>query len=440
MSAPPCHALASPAPPAATDGPRPPRHPRRQRPLPRDAGRGAPARGLWRRLRPRRRRGQVVRLLGGRRLLPRRPRERHLWREGALRDPHAAAQRDRAAPHGPRAAGHRAGPPRPHEADAGLRDALDPRAGPCGHRDAERRGAEAEGGGPRPQGDGPRGVPEPRLGLARRLRRHHPPAEAPPRRLVRLALLALHDGRGLQPRRAGGLRAAPRRGARLQRRVPRQLGPREPDGHLQRGGRQRGAPRLALDHPLPRRGRRRQRHARGPARRHDAARDHPGRHGRGGPPRRRAVPAPHRPARARARGRPPRAHHRRRGHQDGLRRGRAEGHAGAQRDRLGDRQAPRRGGALHHEPRRHAQRPRGRVRGHGAHRRQETDRRGSRRQRLPRQDRGLHRHDAHLQPEQGRHRAAALAAVVRPHGASGGGGAGGGQRRDGHVLPEPLGE
>ena len=71
---------------------------------------------------------------------------------------------------------------------------------------------------------------------------------------------------------------------------------------------------------------------------------------------------------------------------------------------------------------------------------QSADRRRLGRRRPVGQDRGLHRHDAHLVAVQGRHRAAALAPVVRLDGAPGREGAGRRQRRDRHVPPVALGQ
>ena len=391
-------------------------------------------------LRAGRRRAQVVRLLGGRRLFPRRPRRRPGGRQAAVRDPDAAAERDRPAPHGPRAPGHGAGPPRPLPPDEGGRGALDSGHGPRRHRHAERRRAPAPQARRGPQGDGPRGVPREGLGLDARVRRHHPPAEAAPGRLVRLAVRAVHPRRRPEPGRPACVRHALRAGPRLPRRLPRQLGPREPDGDLERGGRQRRAAGAPVDRPLPRRRRERPADRRARRHRHDAAGDDPRRHGRGRPPGGRAVHESRREAGARARRRPAGARHCRRNHQDGLRDGRAEGDAGPRRERLRHRAAARPGDRLADEPRRDAQRGGRAVRRPRPLRGPPADRRGPRRERPTRQSRGLPAHGPHFVAVEGRDRAAPVAAVVRGDATAGGKGAGGRRRRDRPVPPGALGE
>ncbi len=88
-------------------------------------------------LRPDRRRGQVVRRVGGARAVPRRPRG---GRRALLhRDP--AAERDRHPAHGPRPQQHDPGHPGPLAPHAGPQRGLDARHRPRRHRHAERGGA-----------------------------------------------------------------------------------------------------------------------------------------------------------------------------------------------------------------------------------------------------------------------------------------------------------
>ena len=81
-------------------------------------------------IRPRRRPGPLVSLLGGEGLFPQRAQRG----QAALHDRHSAAERDRGPAPGPRPEQHAARHPHPPEADAGLRDALDARHRPCRHR------------------------------------------------------------------------------------------------------------------------------------------------------------------------------------------------------------------------------------------------------------------------------------------------------------------
>ena len=121
--------------------------------------------------------------------------------------------------------------------------------------------------------------------------------------------------------------------------------PRQPHRQLVPGlrldrVRSRGAPRArrrrALRGALPD-----HRHRPVPDRGHRAARDDPGRHGRGRAPRRRPLPPPGRQDGDRADRRPRGADHRRRVREDRLRHRRAQGHARARPQRLRDRAPPR---------------------------------------------------------------------------------------------------
>ena len=129
-------------------------------------------------------------------------------RRDAVDDRHAAAQRHRLAPHRPCARQHAAGHPDPPRAAAGQGRALGGRHRPCRHR-------HPDGGRTQPRQPGHQAH---RLSAARRScaslgmegavgRLDHPPAPASGR-LVRLGARALHDGRGLQPRRHPRVRRA----------------------------------------------------------------------------------------------------------------------------------------------------------------------------------------------------------------------------------------
>ena len=111
------------------------------------------------------------------------------------------------------------------------------------------------------------------------------PSSASSRRwaLLRLGPRAVHHGPRPVGGGEGGLLPALREGADLPRELHHQLVPALPDGALGSGGGAPGAGRQALAHPLSARGRHGRRGGGD-----DAAGDHAGRHGGGGPPRGRA--------------------------------------------------------------------------------------------------------------------------------------------------------
>ena len=152
-------------------------------------------------------------------------------------DRHAAAQRDGLAPYRPcarrDAAGH-ADPPRPAQ---GQGRALGRRHGPCRHRHPDGGRAAAERAPAEAHRFHPRGIHRQGLGMeGRKRRRDHPPAAAA-RRLVRLGERALHHGRGLQPRRAQGVRRPLQPEAALSRQAAGELGPGPQDRDLRPRGR-----------------------------------------------------------------------------------------------------------------------------------------------------------------------------------------------------------
>ncbi len=225
------------------------------------------------------------------------------------RDP--ATQRDGIAAYGARAQQHAAGHPVPFRAHARPRRALAARHRPRRHRDPARgRAADDGAAGARPAHDRPREVPGEGVGVEGRERRHHHQSAQAARGLLRLGPRALHHGRGAVEGRDQGLRRSLRGRADLQGQAPRQLGPGVPERHLRPRGRHgRGEGRLQLDRGRCREAVRRQgarqgarpQSVRAPLplplppdgeggrlrqglhrRRHHAARDHAGRHGRCG--------------------------------------------------------------------------------------------------------------------------------------------------------------
>ena len=247
---------------------------------------------------------------------------------------HAAAERHRQPPHGPRARPHphgRADPAPPH---AGLRGAVAARHGPRRHRHPERGRARARRRGQVPPRPGPRGVRRAGLGVEGRVRRQDPRPDAAPRRRRRLDPRAVHHGRGPVQGRPDDLQAAVRGRPDLPRRADHQLVPALPHravGHRGRALRRRGRARLD---PLRRR---RPLDRRGHHPRRDDARRHRGRR----PPGRRAVPAPGRHRGRAAADRPADPDRRRRARRPGVRHRRGQGHPGARPERLRDRPAPR---------------------------------------------------------------------------------------------------
>ena len=200
------------------------------------------------------------------------------------RDP--AAERHRPPAHRPRApafAPGRAGPPR---ADAGLRDALAPRHGPRGHRDAGRRGAGAAEGRDRPARHRTRGVRRARVAVEGAVRRRDRRPDQADGELARLVARAVHDGRRAVAGRPRGVRPLVRRGPDLPRRAPGQLVPHRSDGPLGLRGGARGRRRRAGHVPVSALGRVGVRRGR-----HHACGDHARRHRGRGASGRRAVRA-----------------------------------------------------------------------------------------------------------------------------------------------------
>ncbi len=273
-----------------------------------------------------------VRALGARVRLLRRPRKRRR----DLRDRAAAAERDRRAAHGPRAERLDPGHADAAAPDARAQHALDLRHRPCVDRRARRDREAAAGGGDDPHRRRPRGVRRARLGVAARDRRHHHPAAEAAGLHARLRPRALHHGRGLRAGGDGDVRAALRQGPDLPRQPHRQLVPGLRLDRVRPGGAPRARRRRALRGALPD-----HRHRPVPDRGHRAARDDPGRHGRGRAPGRRPLPPPGRQDGDRADRGPRGADHRRRLREDGLRHRRAQGHARPRPQRLRDRAPPR---------------------------------------------------------------------------------------------------
>ena len=164
-----------------------------------------------------------------------------------------------------------------------------------------------------------------------------------------------------------------------------------------------------------------------------AARDDPGRHGRGRAPGRRPLPPPGRQDRDRADRRPRGADHRRRLREDGLRHRRAQGHARPRPQRLRDRAPPRAARDLGDRVRRpHVGRGR-RVRRAGRGRGPpEGDRPPVQRAAAARRA-ALRARGRPLRPHRRPHRAADLAAVVHADGL-----AGGRRQRRGALGQRPL--
>jgi len=288
------------------------------------------------RLRPDRRRGALVQVLGREpRLRGERRPEGHARR---LRRPDAAAQRDGLAPHGARAAVHARGRARPVEPHAREEHALAARHRPRRHRHADRRRASARArreDQARPRASGVRGAGLEVEGGERRA--HRPPA-ADARRLPRLASQQVHDGSGHEPGRARGVRSPAPGRPHVPRHAPHQLVPGVPDRALgPRGGARGGGERRALRVRVQGRRRRHRDH-----RRHHPARDDARRHRRRRPPGRPALHAPPRQE-ARAPVRRPQGadHHRRDPGRHEVRHRRREGHACARLQRLRDGEAPR---------------------------------------------------------------------------------------------------
>ncbi len=188
---------------------------------------------------------------------------------------------------------------------------------------------------PRPR---PQEVHRPGLGLEGDERLDDHAADAPHGRLGGVEVRVLHDGRAALGRRHRHLRLALRRGPHLPREEARQLGSGAALGRLRPRGRERGARRHDVAHPLPvqrRPAAGRERPAdEGHAHRDDAARDDARRRRARGPPRRRPLQAPDRQARRPAALRPAHPDHRRRLRRPRVRLGLRQDHRRARLQRL----------------------------------------------------------------------------------------------------------
>ena len=291
---------------------------------------------------------------------------------------------------------------------------------PCGHRHADRRRAAVAGKRHQPARPGPEELHRAGVGLEADERLHHHPANAPHGRFGGVEVRVLHDGRAAFGSRHRHVRQALRRRPDLSRQAPRQLGPGAAFGRLRPRGRERGTRRHDVAHrvPVQRRAtdwRRRAVDARH-AHRHDATGNDAGRRRPGRAPRRRALPAPGRPARRPAVVRPPDSRHRRRLRRPRVRLGLRQDHRRARLQRLRLRIAPRPAAHHHLHARRQGQRerpgclprprPLRRARG-GAARPRSTG--------LPRQGRAAQACSADLRAHRPGRRADAHRPVVRGH-------------------------
>ena len=121
---------------------------------------------------------------------------------------------------------------------------------PRRHRHPEDRREPAGGRGQDPPRPGPRSLHRTRVGVEGRVRFHHHPPDAPPRRFRRLVARALHHGRGPVRRRASGCSSVVPCGPAVSRQAPGALGPGAADGGLRPGSEQRGARRHPVADPL----------------------------------------------------------------------------------------------------------------------------------------------------------------------------------------------
>ena len=198
-----------------------------------------------------RHRVRTLRLVGGARTLLTR-RHRAVARSLApLRDHDAAAECHGGASHGPRSQQHRPGRSRALRADAGTCGAMVAGHRPRRHRDAERGRANPGGRGAHTVRSRSRGVRRTGLELRPHHRRRHPHAASRSRLLGGLDAHVFHARRGFEQRRARGIRAPPRRGARLSRTLHHQLVSAVSHRALQRRGRKGRGRRTDLAHPLP---------------------------------------------------------------------------------------------------------------------------------------------------------------------------------------------
>ena len=201
--------------------------------------------------------------------------------------------------------------------------------------------AGARGRGHQQGGAGARRVRRPGVEVAARVRRPDQPAVPQPGRIAGLCRRALHDGRGLRPGRAGGVRPPVREGPGLPRQLHGQLGPGNALGDLRPGGGAAQRGRHAVRDRLP------AGVGLGVGHRcHGPPRDDAGRYRDSGAPVRRALHAPDRRASGVAAGGPLAADHRRRVREDRLRHRGAEDHPRARPERLRDRSRPRAAGDL----------------------------------------------------------------------------------------------
>ena len=207
---------------------------------------------------------------------------------GAVHDHPAAAEHHRLAAPGPRPADRGRGPAHPARPDAGPPGAVPAGRGPRLDRRAVRprqdhcrRGRDA--GIPRA-----RALPRADVAVHQRDARGDARAAATAGRLHGLVAPPVHDGRRLGEGGAGRVRAAVSRRAGLPDRGAHQLVPGLPHQRVRPRDDPDAGDRHALDDPLPphRRGDRPAERDRDDQRRHDAARDDPGRHGGRGASRR----------------------------------------------------------------------------------------------------------------------------------------------------------
>ena len=184
--------------------------------------------------------------MGASRLL----RRRHRSGSSGVRDPAAAAERDRHPAHGACVQPDHHGRAHPLPPDARLQHALAAGHRPCGHRHPDRGRAPARGEGPVAPCPGPRGVHRPGVGLEALLRRHHHQPDEAARRLGGLRTRVLHDGRVAVDGGGRHVRAPLRAGPDLPRQAAGELGPEARHGGLRPGGRERRGRRPPVGDPL----------------------------------------------------------------------------------------------------------------------------------------------------------------------------------------------
>ncbi len=213
--------------------------------------------------------------------------------EARVLHPAPAAERHRPAAHGSRVQ------PDDHgRADALSPDARAEHALAAGHRprrdrDADRRRAPARGPGNVARAARAREVRRAGLGVEGAVGLDDHRADAPARRLLRLAARVLHDGPEALARRHRDLRAALRGGSHLPRQAAGELGPGAAHRRLRPRGGERGGGRQPLAHHVSLRGGADRRLARAHGR-DDPSRDHARRRRGRGEPGRRTLQAPDR--------------------------------------------------------------------------------------------------------------------------------------------------